>query len=58
MLGIVYGALIKEVGCRRNKDKKKEKSMMMEKNQRGGRSNLGISIPKLKKQCMEPEKEK
>jgi len=37
MLGIVFGALIKEAECRRGK-----KSMMMEKNQRGGRSNLGI----------------
>jgi hypothetical protein len=41
MLGIVFGALIREAECRRNK-KEEEKSMMMEKNQRGGRSNLGI----------------
>jgi len=26
MLGIVYGALIKEVGCKRNKDKKKKRN--------------------------------
>jgi len=34
---------------KKQRQKKKEKSMIMEKNQRRGRSNVGISIPKLKK---------